>query len=285
VNPNNNNTCLSEGQLTAEIARVIRAEHWPTDPPGNPRNQYLLFTPRNLDSCDNQAETDCTFSTYPNGFCAYHSAFNMGQKEAVFSLIPYLSGCDSGQAPTGTFGNADADGALDDATHEVMESATDPMTTNANGWANSDNTEIGDLCNAPDSGQNTDFGDPLGGSINAKTAFNEVIGGHTYYTQGIWARPLTYSNGFCAQRGGPTPNFAVSTSGTTVSFDGTYSYDLLGNITTYIWEFGDGSSQTTSGGHAQHVYAQPGTYQVTLFVEDASGAINASAQTQTVVVP
>lgn len=149
---------------------------------------------------------------------------------------------------------------------------------------NSDQSEIGDLCNPPYSGNNSDYGDPLGGSIKGNTAFNEVIGGHTYYTQAIFARPITYSNGFCAQRAGPTPNFAASTSGSTVSFDGTYSYDLTGNITTYIWEFGDGSSQSTSSGHAQHVYAQPGTYQVTLIVEDASGAVNASAQTQTVGV-
>ncbi len=232
-------------------------------------------------------ETDCTFSQYPNGFCAYHYSFNMGRKAVVFSLIPYLPGCDSGQAPAGVFGNADADGALDSGIHEVMESATDPLTTNNTSWATSDQAEVGDLCNPPYSGQNnSNYGDPLGGSVRANTAFNEVIGGHDYYTQSIWARPVTYSTGFCAQRAGPTPDFAASTSGSTVSLDGTYSYDLTGNITTYIWFYGDGSpADTSSGSHAQHVYAQPGTYQVTLVAEDASGAVNASAQTQAVVIP
>lgn len=285
VNPNNNNTCLSQNQLQAEIARVIRAEHWPTDQPRNPRNQYLLFTPRNIDSCDDQTETDCTFSKYPNGFCAYHSSFAMGQKAVVFSFIPYLPDCDSGQVPAGVFGNTDADGALDDATHEVMESATDPLTTGGYSWMTSDQAEIGDLCNPPYSGNNSDYGDPLGGAVGANTAFNEVIGGHQYYTQAIWARPITYSAGFCAQRAGPTPDFAVSITGSTVSLDGTYSYDLTGNITTYTWIYGDGSSpDSSSGSHAQHVYSQPGTYQVSLVAQDASGAANASVQTQTVVV-
>jgi PKD repeat protein len=284
VNPNNNDPCMGDGQLQAEIARVIRAEHWPTDQPRNPRNQYLLFMPRNTDSCDDQAETDCTFSNYPNGFCAYHSSFSMGSNAVVYSLIPYISNCDSGQAPAGTFGNADADGALDDTTHEVMESATDPLTTSKNSWMTSDRGEVGDLCNPPYSGNNSDYGDPLGGSMKANTAFNELIGGHTYYTQAIWARPVTYSDGFCAQRAGPTADFAASASGSSVSLNGTYSYDLTGNIRTYVWYFGDGSSESTSGGHAQHTYAQPGTYQVSLIVEDASGAVNASAQTQTVVV-
>ncbi len=41
VNPNNNNPCLSQGQLEAEIGRVIRAEHWPVDQPRNPQKSVL----------------------------------------------------------------------------------------------------------------------------------------------------------------------------------------------------------------------------------------------------
>ena len=286
-NPQNNNVCLSDDQLQAEIARVIRAEHWPTDRPGNPRNQYLLFTPRNVDSCEDTTQTSCTFTNSSNGFCAYHSAFSMGRNAVVYSNLPYLPSCDSGQAPAGVFGNPDADGTLDSAIHEVMESATEPFAKGANdyGWSTKDSAEVGDLCNSPYSGNNTDYGDPLGGSLNANTAFNEVIGGHRYYTQSIWAPATSVYTAGCAQRAGPTPDFAASTAGLTVSFDGSYSYDLTGTIKTYIWSYGDGSpSDASSGSHAQHVYAAPGVYQVSLIVEDASGAVNASADTQTEVV-
>ena len=145
VNPHNNNTCLTDDQLQAEIARVIRAEHWPTDRPGNPRNQYLLFTPRNVDSCEDSTQSSCTFSGGDNGFCAYHSAFYVRRNAVVYSNMPYLPGCDSGQRPAGVFGNAHADGTLDSAIHEVMESATESFAKGSQdyGWSTRAGAEVG----------------------------------------------------------------------------------------------------------------------------------------------
>jgi hypothetical protein len=50
-------------------------------------------------------------------------------------------------------------------------------------------------------------------------------------------------------------------------FDG--SYDAEGRIVAWRWDFGDGTGAVESD--PTHVYAAPGTYQVTLTVTDDSG--------------
>jgi len=51
-------------------------------------------------------------------------------------------------------------------------------------------------------------------------------------------------------------------------------YDLDGNISSYYWDFGDGSSANVS--HPQHTYETSGNYIVTLTIEDDDGAVNSS---------
>ena len=71
------------------------------------------------------------------------------------------------------------------------------------------------------------------------------------------------------------PNQSVSVA-TTISFNGSSSYDPDGTIASYAWNFGDGS--TGSGASVFHVFAVVGTYTVTLTVTDNLGA-TASAST------
>ncbi len=118
--------CVTDPQIQNEILNEINKFNWPTDPAGAPEAQYLLFTPNGANSCDGPG--DCTFSAN-NGYCAYHAqitGITPGNQVATYSNMPYESGCDSGQAPAGTDGNADTDGTLDSAIHELVESATDP---------------------------------------------------------------------------------------------------------------------------------------------------------------
>lgn len=57
-----------------------------------------------------------------------------------------------------------------------------------------------------------------------------------------------------------------------VSFDATGSADTDGgSVARYEWDFGDGAVVTSGGAAAQHTYAKPGTYQVTLTTTDNEG--------------
>jgi hypothetical protein len=55
----------------------------------------------------------------------------------------------------------------------------------------------------------------------------------------------------------------------TISFDGRQSFDCEGDIASYLWDFGDGT--TTQGSTVSHSYAQRGFYPVTLTVVDTAG--------------
>ena len=84
----------------------------------------------------------------------------------------------------------------------------------------------------------------------------------------------------------PTANFTyIPTSPaafTDVRFDGSTSTGGLGAvITSYLWDFGDGTSAT--GVAPTHQFQAPGTYLVRLTVTDSNGLSNQSAA-QTVVV-
>ncbi len=79
---------------------------------------------------------------------------------------------------------------------------------------------------------------------------------------------ITVSNGGGANLP-PKASFATSPAeaivGQPVAFDATASSDD-GKITTYVWEFGDG--EEGQGVKTTHVYADPGTYEITLWVTD-----------------
>jgi len=65
--------------------------------------------------------------------------------------------------------------------------------------------------------------------------------------------------------------------GVPVQFDGRASTDADGNVMSYAWDFGDGSSG--SGAAPTHAYAAAGDYTVTLRVTDDSGTRSEAATT------
>jgi len=152
--------CLTDAQITAEIARVITAHALPT----GVNNNYFLFTPQNVASCftANGLSTGGCYDpiAFP-GYCAYHSSFLLASKNVLWADMPYaaLAGCDSGQSPE----NNAADPVLNTVAHEHIETLTDPLGT---GWWDDTGDEIADKCNG-------DFGAPLG--TNAFGQFNQVI--------------------------------------------------------------------------------------------------------------
>jgi PKD repeat protein len=68
-----------------------------------------------------------------------------------------------------------------------------------------------------------------------------------------------------------------------VSFDASGSADADGDLLRHVWDFGDGA--TAQGEAPTHVFAGPGTYPVTLTVDDGTGLANAQhVDTMTVVI-
>ncbi|MEM4729172.1 MAG: PQQ-binding-like beta-propeller repeat protein [Thermoplasmata archaeon] len=57
--------------------------------------------------------------------------------------------------------------------------------------------------------------------------------------------------------------------GELIHFDGSDSFDLDGEAVSFIWDFGDGN--TSTGPLVVHSYTSPGSYAVTLTVEDDQG--------------
>jgi PKD repeat protein len=77
---------------------------------------------------------------------------------------------------------------------------------------------------------------------------------------------------------GPTASFTFNCTGLVCSFDGSGS---TAGVTKYVWDFGDGS--TNSGQTTSHTYATAGTYTVTLTVTGSTG--QTGSQTRQVTVP
>ncbi|OGH82579.1 MAG: hypothetical protein A3G08_03960 [Candidatus Magasanikbacteria bacterium RIFCSPLOWO2_12_FULL_47_9b] len=73
--------------------------------------------------------------------------------------------------------------------------------------------------------------------------------------------------------------------GTTVVFDGSESFDPDKNAIFFLWNFGDGneSDLSTENSTMTHTYMTPGTYTVTLQIQDSNQAKDSDTLTVTVI--
>jgi PKD repeat protein len=91
-----------------------------------------------------------------------------------------------------------------------------------------------------------------------------VHSGEAHFDDNLWrlvppnVQPACESGSYEGQAGLP------------ILFDGSGSSDEDGGIVSYEWDFGDGGSG--SGASIEHVYAEPGSYAVSLCVVDDDGA-------------
>ncbi|AQZ63865.1 unnamed protein product [[Actinomadura] parvosata subsp. kistnae] len=70
---------------------------------------------------------------------------------------------------------------------------------------------------------------------------------------------------------GPRAAFTARRDGRSVVFDASASADPDGRVTRYRWDFGDGTTLTTTGARTTHRYPRAGTFRAILAVTDNEG--------------
>ena len=102
---------------------------------------------------------------------------------------------------------------------------------------------------------------------------------------GEWSNAVTETLQINTSAGNSPPSAIITTSanaevGVPLDLDGANSTDLDGYISSYLWDFGDGTTATVS--QPNHIYSMAGTYTITLQVTDNIGAISNTTTTVTI---
>lgn len=180
ASPQGTSTCITDGQVQAEVDHLIQTG-------GGARglnNLWFVFLPPNVDECIDPSMCGT------NAFAGYHSVSNVsGHGVTIYALAidpiveaPMPSGADPQGFP-------DAEAAVNVAAHEVVEAMTDPEGA---GWMDPNGFEVGDKCESPQSGT------PLGFAPNG-SPYNQVVNGHQYLLQEMWANLDSAGNAGCVQ--------------------------------------------------------------------------------------
>lgn len=159
------------------------------------------------------------------------------------------------------------------------------------------NTVFTDLSHA--SGENNlirwswNFGDPYSGANNSSELKNPT---HQFSRTGTYNITLTTENTLgctstevrqiVAVTGKPTVDFVVPAAclNAPASFSVDPAATNIAEITSYLWDFGDGLPASTDAKTA-HVYSQTGEYKVTLTITTLGGCKNSVTRTVQVLLP
>ncbi len=180
----------------------------------------------------------------------------------------------------------DDDGLTDEATHTVQieEPAPQPPTAVISGPTGG---LVGETLTFDGSGSSDSDGQIVSYAWNFGdgTTGNGISVTHSYSAAGSYQVVLTVTDDdgltdeathtVQIEEPAPQPLTAVISGptgglvGEMLTFDGSGSSDSDGQIVSYAWDFGDGS--TGNGITVSHAYEQAGTYQVTLTVTDDGG--------------
>jgi hypothetical protein len=127
---------LSDTDMQNEVLKAVKANGWST----GVGSEFFVYLAKGENEC--MSSGTCSFSTY----CAYHGSFTSGASTVLYAAMPYagtnLSGCGI-QSGSGTPNGPDTDAEISVASHELMETVTDPLL---NAWYDASGSEIGDKC-------------------------------------------------------------------------------------------------------------------------------------------
>jgi hypothetical protein len=302
-------TCITDGQLQAELKRLVEATGLPTA--GTPSelsagaSVFFVILPSDVNIC-----VDDGLICADSGMCAYHGDVSLRHTDTVlYAAIPVQASfsyeglgwpkiCQTDGTPAVQEPNGDiADVLVGLLSHEYSETITDPISPT--GWYSPDTgNEVGDNCQwagrfAPLSLSNPNAYTPvLGGDPSAGTLFDQTIDGEHFYTQSEWSNgdgtcELKSSSGTIVPR--ITPPAGRIAAGTSLRFSPAASTSTH-PYSSATWSFGDGSRQSFSKGRtalapATHTYPASGRYTVTLTLVDSRGNLQSAARTVTVRPP
>lgn len=280
--------CVTDLGVRNELKRLIAERELPA----GLGQEYIVFFPSGVDSCFDEAGTECSGSAY----CGYHGTITGvgGGQEIQYvnepdnaAADPESTGsCSMEEAAKTTFTAAYA--TVNTTSHEISESVTDPeVGVEEEGrerlsWYDSKEVphtgteygEIGDMC-AWEFRQGTE----AAGTSTPQGASNQTIDGRPYLLQDEWDNQHSTCS-ISERTAGTHAAFGDSATsrvktGEAISFDASESHSPAA-IDRYEWEWGDGTDTVSSEPTAIHIYlsteGQPvRSFPVTLKVTDANG--------------
>lgn len=124
---------------------------------------------------------------------------------------------------------------------------------------------------------------PTFGSLEVTADADELSARFVRAAGGTFTDAFTIGPGTPPANQPPVATFTVSCTQLTCSFNGSGSSDPDGSISSYAWDFGDGTNGT--GVSPSHAYATAGSYTARLTVSDDDQATNSTTRTANPTAP
>jgi hypothetical protein len=243
--------CITDQQVRTEVDHVINA----TSGTRGLHDIWFVFTPPDVDECILPGECET------NAYGGYHSVSDEGDGQTIYGFIgdPIVESRNVAHTGTDPEGYPDAEIVADIAAHESVEAITDPQGV---GYMDPNGFEVADKCEF-----GPQDGDPLGFAPNG-SPYNQLINGHKWDLQEMWANHDNQGNPDCVQRTTTTTNDLPLPQVSLTQFSGTVTGDIEHNTSgvhvtvTLLRANPDGSPETVATGTG--TTGSNGTWSATL---------------------
>jgi hypothetical protein len=182
ASPDNVPTCVTDAQVQAEVDRIINA----TGGSRGLHDIWYVFTPPGVDECISPGVCET------NAYGGYHSISDLGHGPTIYAYTgdPIVKTSTANEPGADPEGYPDAEHVINIIAHEVNEAMSDPEGV---GYMDPNGFEIGDKCEF-----GPQFGEPLGFASDG-SPFNQVVNGHRYLIQEMWANRDNHGQPNCVR--------------------------------------------------------------------------------------